>query len=57
MAAQRGANVVEKKKRSKKKPSQLNKMEKPGRVLVTKKGEFNHAIGILKNTKSDLKIS
>ena len=45
------------KKRSKKKPSRLNKMEKPGRVLVTRKGEVNHATGILKNTKSDLKIS
>ena len=45
------------KKRTKKKPSRLNKMEKPGRVLVTKKDEVNHATGILKNTKSDLKIS
>ena len=45
------------KKRSKKKPSRLNKMEKPGKVLVTKKGEFNHATGILKSSKSEIKIS
>ena len=45
------------KRRTKKKPSRLHIMEKPERVLVSRKGEFNHAAGILKNTKSDLKVS
>ena len=45
------------KRRIKKKPSRLHIMEKPERVLVSRKGEFNHAAGILKNTKSDLKVS
>ena len=45
------------KRRTKKKPSRLHIMEKQERVLVSRKGEFNHAAGILKNTKSDLKVS
>ena len=45
------------KKRTKKKPSRLNKIEKPARVLVMKKVEVNHATGILKNIKSNLKVS
>ena len=45
------------KKRTKKKPSRVHKIEKPERIVVSKKGEFNHATGILKNTKSDLKVS
>ena len=45
------------KRRTKKKPSRLHIMEKQERVLVSRKGEFNHATGILKNTKSDLKVS
>ena len=45
------------KKRTKKKPSRVHKIEKPERIVVSKKGEINHAIGILRNTKSDMKVS
>ena len=45
------------KKRTKKKPSRVHKIELPEKIVVSKKGEFNHATGIVKNTKSDLKVS
>ena len=45
------------KKRSKHLPSRLNKKVKFGKVSVTKKGALDHATGILKSSKSDLKIS
>ena len=45
------------KKRTKKKPSRVHKIEKPEKIVVSRKGEFNYAIGILRNTKSDLKVS
>ena len=45
------------KKRTKKRPSRVYKIEKPEKLVVSKKGEISHATGILRDTKSDLKVS